>query len=126
MYYHKLPISYFFDEPDRLPKGTKLIHLTNNANDIVKNGFTRGTQDLNDLGMSWGSRSSSTKPGWNYAFPDDYIEYRFKTLDNALKHWHRKEAIEFEAEAILTFHYGDDMYQALFWGPNAKNIKRIK
>ena len=52
LYYPRLPISYFFDVPNELTKGVKLIHLTNHADIIVKDGFTRGTQDLNNLGMS--------------------------------------------------------------------------
>ena len=126
MYYSRLPISYFFDEPNKLPKGSKLIHLTNHADDIVANGFTRGTKNLNDLGMSWGSRKTTPQPGWNYAFPEDYIEYEYKTLERAMRHWNATQAVEFEAEAIVAFHYGDNVYQALFWGPSAKNIKRIK
>lgn len=126
MYYSKLPISYFFDAPNKLPKGAKLVHLTNHADDIVKNGFTRGTQDLYKLGMSWGSDAPETRPGWNYAFPADYIDYAYKSLDNALKHWHREQVVEFEADCVVAYHYGDQVYQALFWGPSAKNIVRIK
>ena len=126
LYYSRLPISYFFDVPNELPKGVKLIHLTNYADIIVKDGFTRGTQDFNDLGMSWGSRKTSPKPGWNYAFPEDYIEHAYGTLEKAMKHWNAKEAVRFEADAVVAFHYGDDVYQALFWGPDAKNIERIK
>ena len=126
LYYSKLPISYFFDLPNELPKGVKLIHLTNRADLIVKDGFTRGTQDFNDLGMSWGSWQTSPKPGWNYAFPEDYINYAYGSLEAAMKHWNAKEAVRFDAKAIVTFHYGDEVYQALFWGPDATNIERIK
>ena len=126
LYYPNLPVSYFFDEPNKLPKGVKLIHLTNHADIIVKDGFTRGTQDLNDLGMSWGSRSATPKPGWNYAFPEDYIEHAYGTIEKAMKHWNAKQAVRFEADAVVAFHYGDDVYQALFWGPDAKNIERIR
>lgn len=126
LYYPRLPVSYFFDEPNRVPKGTKLVHLTNHADAIVSGGFTRGTRDFNDLGMSWGSRTATPKPGWNYAFPADYIEYEYKSLEKAMKHWNAKQAVEFEAEAIVAFHYGDNVFQAMFWGPSAKNIKRIK
>lgn len=125
IYYHRLPVSYFFDVPERLPKNTKLLHFTNYADEIAEGGFTRGTSDLNKLGMSWGSRTNSG-PGWNYAFPKDYIDYAYGSLDRALKHWNRNQVVEFEAEALLAFHYGDGVYQALFWGPSAKNIKRIR
>lgn len=126
MWYSKLPISYFFDAPNKLPAGTKLVHFTNRADEIVKNGFTRGTQDLNNLGMSWGSRAPETRPGWNYAFPEDYIDYAYKSIDKAMKHWNRTQAVRFDADAVVAFHYGDDVYQAIFWGPSAKNIERIK
>ena len=126
MYYSKLPISYFFDTPNKMPKGVKLVHFTNRADEIVENGFNRGTPNLNDLGMSWGSRAPETKPGWNYAFPEDYIEYEYKSLEKAMKHWNRTQAVRFDADAVVAFHYGDDVYQAIFWGPSAKNIERIK
>lgn len=126
LYYPRLPVSYFFDKPIELPEGTKLVHFTNYADDIVKNGFTKGTKELNRLGMSWGSMQTTSKEGWNYAFPEDYIEQTYGTMEKAMKHWNAKEVVRFEADAILAFHYGDDVYQALFWGPSAKNIERIK
>lgn len=121
-WYDKLPVSYFFDSPPvRLSNNTQLIHFTSKADDIIKNGFTRGTPNLDDLGMSWGSKTSSA--GWNYAFELKDVIEKYGSIKKAKRHWHTNDAVVFNAPGIKAYHYGDDIEQVLFWGADAKNIK---
>jgi hypothetical protein len=124
-WYSSLPVSYFFSSPEKLPESTSLLHFTNRPDEIIKKGFIHGTEDFNKLGMSWGSMSGG-KPGWNYAFRlEDIIKY-YGSIEKAKQHWGREKVIEFEAPGILVWHHGDQVDQVLFWGPDAKNIRKYK
>ena len=121
-YYRKLPAMYFFDSPaEDVPEDTWLVHFTDYPDDIIKDGFTKGTPDFIKLGMSWGI--TSQQPGYNYGLTvDDAIE-KYGSIEKAAKHWNGKP-IYFKAPAIKNYHFGDDVEQVLFWGPDAHSFTK--
>ena len=90
-----------------LPPGTWLLHKGDNY-DILKNGFTRGVDDITKLALT--TYRNKTGPGFNFAFPafnGDYDEEKYG-----------QHAFMFQSAAVLVTHYGDEEEQAIFWGPS--------
>ena len=120
----KLPTMYFFDSPaEDVKEGTILVHFTRDPEKILKEGFKYGEPDYLKLGMNWG-HISRKEPGFNYAFdPKDLVE-NYGSLQKAFLEWvPRGGAIFFRAPAIKDWHFGDEIDQVLFWGPDAHEIK---
>lgn len=123
-WYPKLPATYFFQgHPKRLPPDTLLIHFTHKPQGIIKNGFTQGTPDMQRLGMSWGRKNN--QPGWNYAFTIKDVINKYGSIKDAQAQW-GGIPIVFNAPGIRDFHFGDNEYQVIFWGADAKNIRILK
>ena len=119
-YYDKLPSMYFFDSPAHdLPEGEWLIHFTKRPEQILKSGFNRGTPDYLKIGMSWGRQS--IEPGYNYAFRIKDVEEKYGSIEAAAKFW-KGTPIYFKAPAIVNYHFGDEIDQVIFWGPDAKDF----
>ena len=126
-YWSKLPSMYFFDSPAKdIPDGTWMMHFTPVPNEIVKGGFTKGEPNYLKLGMNWGVHSESE--GYNYGFiPEDAIE-KYGSLDEARKIWlfgRKGGVVFFKAPAIKAYHFGDEIDQAIFWGPEAYEITPV-
>lgn len=125
-YWSKLPTMYFFDSPAETVKPNSwLMHFTKHPLEIESSGFKKGEPDYLKLGMTWGKNSNS--PGYNYALlPEDALE-TYSTLDKAFVHWvsnlqNKGGVVFFKAPAIKAWHFGDEIEQAIFWGPDAINI----
>lgn len=125
-YWPKLPTMYFFDSPaEDVPEETWLVHYTKFPEEIARTGFNKGEPDYLKLGMSWGKNSN--QPGYNYGFvPEDAIE-KYGSLQEGYTHWSiyshdRGGAVFFKAPAIKVYHFGDEIEQAIFWGPDAYEI----
>lgn len=120
-WWDRLPTMYFFDSPaEDVPYGTTLLHFTRKPMEIANGGFRYGTPDYLRLGMSWGSRSVSG-PGFNYAFVADDLIERYGTLDRAFQKWVPfGGCVFFRAPAIKAWHFGDEIDQVIFWGPDAR------
>ena len=123
-YYRDLPAMYFFDSPaEYVPEDMWLVHFTNYTDSIIKNGFTKGTPDFLKLGMSWGI--SSSQPGYNYGLTVDDAVEKYGSIEKASKHWGGKP-VYFKAPAIKNYHFGDDVEQVLFWGPDAHSFTTVE
>lgn len=101
-----------------------LIHFTPNPGEIALNGFTKGTQDMEELGVTHGSQRY--EEGYNFAFIADkatndearyYLGHDgYGNLDD------NAGAVMFKADGIEAYHGGDCQDQVIFWGPSARNI----
>ena len=101
-----------------------LIHFTPNPGEISANGFTKGTQDMEELGVTHGSQRY--EEGYNFAFIADkatneearyYLGHDgYGNLDD------NAGAVMFKADGIEAYHGGDAQDQVIFWGPSARNI----
>lgn len=98
-----------------------LIHFTNryDAEEIVRNGFIKGTKSLNHLNITHGSNHNEN--GYNFAFVADEA-----TNNDAMYYLgylgEDSAAVMFQANGIEAYHKYDEQNQVIFWGPSAKNI----
>lgn len=101
-----------------------LIHFTPNAGEIAANGFTKGTQDMEELGVTHGSQRY--EEGYNFAFIADKAtneEARYYLTNGGYGRLDDNAgAVMFKADGIEAYHGGDCQNQVIFWGPSAKNI----
>lgn len=126
-YWAKLPSMYFFDSPAKdVPEGVWMMHFTPVPDGIAKDGFMKGEPNFLKLGMNWGVHSESE--GYNYGFlPEDAIE-KYGSLQAARKIWlfgGKGGVVFFKAPAIKAYHFGDEIDQAIFWGPEAYEIMPV-
>ena len=113
------PSCLFFDTPTIL-KNAWLIHFTDHANAIARQGFTRGLDDPRSIGLTTHFTSrAKTKPGYVFAYrPEDVRRYAFRSSGSTR---YGREAVLFRADAIVAYHHSDEEPQAISWGPESKD-----
>ena len=110
--YYELP-SWCTMEFNRIVKNEWCIHFGSDSENIAREGFTGGTEDIDHLAYTnAGAQKSSA--GYDFAFlindrSVDYNEYG-------------DEAVIFRTSGVEIFHYGDNQNQVIFWGPNVKSF----
>jgi hypothetical protein len=111
--------AYFSDNPE-LIKNQWLIHFTDNANDIAKEGFKYGIDEMEKLGLTCHLSEFEKKyGGYNFAYTlSDFPKYAKKSRG----YKYGSEAVVFNASGIKVWHYGDEEPQVIFYGNTAKNI----
>ena len=98
---------------NRIVKNEWCIHFGSDSENIAREGFTGGTEDIDHLAYTnAGAQKSSA--GYDFAFlindrSVDYNEYG-------------DEAVIFRTSGVEIFHYGDNQNQVIFWGPNVKSF----
>ena len=101
-----------------------LIHFTPDPGEIAADGFTKGTQDMEELGVTHGSQRY--EEGYNFAFIADKAtneEARYYLTNGGYGRLDDNAgAVMFKADGIEAYHGGDCQYQVIFWGPSARNI----
>lgn len=96
-----------------------LIHFSDNAYEIMRDGFRYATDDMDALGYSGaGQTRGKTSEGFNFAYiadecPRDGSKYG-------------EEAVMFRASGVKATHYGDNEEQVMFWNKDAKDIVYIQ
>jgi hypothetical protein len=110
-----IPSWYYFKNP-KIVKGT-FVHFTNNSNEIVNNGFTKGIDDISILGMTTLLGDEYKKRGGlNFA-------YYIKDLNSIRKDRYGKECVMFDGIGIRAYHKIDKEYEVIF---NPKDISNIR
>lgn len=115
--------SYFDDNP-KLIKNTWLIHFTDDADGIARNGFKYGVTEIDKLGMTTNLAEFDKKyGGYNFAFRADNFNRHYKSRHG----WrgepkYGREAVLFRASGMELYHYGDEEPQVIFYGNTARNI----
>jgi len=119
-----IPSWIYFSEP-KIIKNQWLIHCSDYASDIEKEGFTHGVDDINGLGLTtYIPHVAKSKGGFNFA-------YTVADFDRYGKGWGRhgkhnfkygSEAVIFKTSGVRVWHSGDGEYQTIFLGKKAKNI----
>lgn len=130
---HKLPIpeqdyptwAYFDNDPE-LIKNQWLIHFTDNADGIAKDGFKYGVYDITKLGFTVSVAEFEKKyGGYNFAFTlRDFQKYGLSSYGDWTKSGYKygNEAVLFNASGIKAWHHGDQEPQVIFYGDTARNI----
>jgi hypothetical protein len=124
---NEYPTWSFFDKP-KIIKDQWLIHFTDNSQDIEREGFTKGTYDIDKLGLTTHTSSYGKEHGgYNFC----YTIYDFKRYAKSWRGWQKgykygKEAVLFRCSGVRARHNSDEEYQTIFWGNLAKNINAIE
>lgn len=114
--------SYFDDNP-KLVKNQWLIHFTDDAVDIAREGFKFGVDDMTKLGLTTHLGEFDKKyGGYNFAYLIHDFQRYAKGNYYRGKYKYGKEAVVFNASGIKVWHYGDEEPQVIFYGNTARNI----
>ena len=97
----------------RVVKNEWCIHFTEDADSIAKNGFTGGTEEIENLAYTGAGRQKRGE-GYDFAFllGDSGVDFNN----------YGSEAVIFRTSGVLLLHYGDEQRQVVFWGPNVKSF----
>ena len=110
--YYELP-SWCTMEFNRIVKNEWCIHFGSDSENIAREGFTGGTEDIDHLAYT-NAGQQKHYAGYDFAFlindrSVDYNEYG-------------DEAVIFRTSGVEIFHNGDNQNQVIFWGPNVKSF----
>lgn len=102
------------------PADTWLVHFSDEAAGIARDGFLHGHPDERTLGLTTWFVDSVRKAeaGWNFGF-------RATSGDANNAAYNRKygrDAVLFQAPGVRAYHWGDEEEQVIFWGPSAKRF----
>jgi GNAT superfamily N-acetyltransferase len=102
----------YFDDNPKIVNNIWCLHFTDNADDVWREGFTFGTDDMELLGLT--SFRRSVKNGkWGFAFDAANTSWRkYKGQHGGLKYG--DSAVMFKASGVKVYHYSDDEDQVIF------------
>ena len=106
------PTSAYMSGSEELPPQTWLVHFTDDARGIKREGFKYGTPDVDGLGLTTWYGNEAKPGGYNFAFVAGGANARMVARSGK----YGKEAVMFMSPAILVTHMSDDEYQAVFDG----------
>lgn len=111
------PSSFFFDPLEIIPRNTWLIHFSNDAKQIHKQGFKHGMYDLNKLGLTTKFHNEDEfkkNGGWNFAFIANSSDTK-KSIDHDVSKY-GYSAVMFQSSGVAVYHHGDQENQVIFQG----------
>ena len=112
---------YLVADYEGLIKNQWLIHMTDSSNvpGIWREGFSVGVDiDQTAYTPARGTTDFKYGAGYNFAFLADEASHAEGTYGDC--------CILFQASGIRIYHYGDEEYQVIFYGPSAKNLILIE
>lgn len=114
------PAWSFLSDP-KLIKNQWLIHFTNYATEIARDGFKYGVEEMSKLGLTTSLGDFEKKyGGYNFAYTlGDFHRYGYK---GGARYSYGKQAVIFRASGIQLWHSSDNEPQVIFYGNTAKNI----
>jgi hypothetical protein len=96
-----------------------LIHFSDDACTIAREGFTKGSDDMNFLSLTYGKEKYSE--GYNFAYDIDDFDKYAHGKGHGTGFRYGDEAVMFRASGIKVWHSGDEEPQVIFYGPMAKD-----
>ena len=126
-YGHDLPTWMHMDlrKPQLLNRQTWLIHFSDNAYEIAKNGFKYGVEDMERLGLTRQYTNDSKRHGgYNFAFLADSKDVK----NNIQRGSYGRDAVMFQNSGVHCYHENDRENQVVFFGKDVdpKNIILIE
>jgi hypothetical protein len=116
------PAYMHFHGPSLLPESTWLVHFTRDAENISRNGFLHGEEEVRWLAATTthhaGHLPSEPTPGYNLAYP----ALSSDAEEAASKGWYGEEAVFFQTAGVAAHHHGDRSRQVIFWGPDVRRF----
>ncbi len=101
-----------------LPNNTWLVHFSDHARSIAREGFTVGADDVTNLGITRHTNKGYESEGYNFAFLANSREV--ETTARSRKYG--KHAVMFRGSGVHFYHYGDSENQIVFYGPDVKEF----
>jgi hypothetical protein len=119
----KYPAWRWLKSPEII-KNQWLIHFTDYAKEISKDGFKYGAKNLDDLAATTRlSKADKEAGGYNFAFSiDDFPKYYSYYTNYGLLPKYGPLAVLFKASGIRVWHEKDQEYQVIFYGREATDI----
>lgn len=121
----EIPTIFYMDYVKDI-KQDWLIHFSDMASDIAKDGFKYGVEDMTRLGLTTHiSSDQKSTSGYNFAYRlTDFERYgKAHRHQNTRTGWkYGEEAVIFRASGILVDHHSDEEPQVIFDGVTAKDI----
>lgn len=122
----ELPTHYHMSlNRDRLLKRTTwLIHFSDNAYDIWREGFKYGIFGYDQLALTRHLDPREKDGGYNFAFVADSKDARLGAKAATQGEGYGRHAVMFQNSGVEAYHHGDEQDQVMFWGAdvNPKNI----
>lgn len=123
-----LPTWYYLSSP-KIIKKQWLIHETDEPYDIYKNGFTYGTDNMYNLGLTtYYNKESKEFGGYNFAYTLYDFERSGTTRNGNGQHNFKygESIILFKCSGVKAYHIGDEEEQVMFWGNRAEDIIMVE
>ena len=119
-YFYENTPAWFYLTETSITKNQWLIHFTDtkkNALDIAKNGFKNTIENYDKLGLTRNANKDDIgKNGFIFCFTLQNYAYVKKSFQ------YGKNFVIFKASGITVYHEGDEEYQTIVVGKEAKNI----
>lgn len=97
-----------------LPRTTWLVHFTDDPYSIYREGFTKGMDQMDRLGLTtWFGTEAKKYGGYNFAFEAD-SRYADWAAHKGL--YGTAGVMMFQNSGVHCHHYGDEEDQVVFWG----------
>lgn len=113
------PASYTI-ENGKLFKNGWIIHFTSDALSIAREGFRYGTDDVSRLAYTGAGSTDGKAEGYNFGYDINDFDRFYRGYSGRPKYG--SEAVLCQVSGVKVWHYGDEEYQVIFWGKDAKNI----
>lgn len=112
------PAYLFLEHPELLRHDTWLVHFSDRAPDIAREGFARGFRDMTRVSHTRRVSTARPVPGWNYAYRAEGHEAQ-NAADCGT---YGDAAVLFRSGGVEVHHTADRERQVLFWGPHVRTF----
>lgn len=107
--------AFELEQNSLLPRTTWLVHYTDHPDKIAAQGFTKGVNDMENLGLTvYVDNKHKENGGYSFAFiaNSKYAKNNF----GGRRQKYGREMVFFQSSGVQTYHHGDDEQQIIFWG----------
>lgn len=95
-----------------IPRTEWLVHFSDHADDIARQGFIYGMDDMDRLGLTTYFKKEAKTGGYNFAFTAN--SWEANQVADSTKYG--KHAVLFQNSGVMIDHYGDQEDQVIFHG----------
>lgn len=111
----------YFDTNPEMVKNHWLLHFTDNAYDVFKDGFDFGTYDISELGLT--SYKKSEKGGtFAFAYDAETTGLRTYGASGYRDFKYGQQVVMFRASGVKVYHNTDEEYQVIFDTRTVKDL----
>lgn len=117
------PAYLYFSGAKIVPPRMLLVHFSDDAESISREGFIYGHEEMQTLGLTvfLSDRERTRGPGWNFAF----FAQGSEAATCARTGKYGKSAVLFRAGGVSVYHSSDEENQVIFWGETVRDFVLI-